>query len=378
MEGREAIMNITRHNYEEYFILYLDNELGSDERRKVEIFVQENPDLKQELDWLLQTRVVPEASIVFDGKEALLKNAADVINETNYEEWLLLYIDNELTSEQKAIADKLIVKYPAIKTELEILQKTKLQPEQQIVFKNKEILYHREEKVRVINLYWRRIAVAAVLLLTVSTAIFLTLNSNDDANTPVAEEKEIKTVTPVVDKPKNESINPINSVVAKNDETTNKGEAVSKEESDKNRAPVEKNSADNILAKKEKEAPIAYNVVEGTNNLPQPDKNPNVNSEIKRENPVAQLDPIEKKDLTNLKEDNLIAAVTSDANQRLDNVRPTEIRESVDPIDTEQPGKKNKLRGFFRKVTRTIEKRTNIKATDDEDRLLLAGFAVKL
>ena len=39
--------------------------------------------------------------------------------------------------------------------------------------------------------------------------------------------------------------------------------------------------------------------------------------------------------------------------------------------------KKNKLRGFFRKVTRTFEKRTNIDPTDGEDRLLVAGLAFK-
>jgi hypothetical protein len=47
-------------------------------------------------------------------------------------------------------------------------------------------------------------------------------------------------------------------------------------------------------------------------------------------------------------------------------------------IDTDDSGKKNKFRGLFRKVTRTFEKRTNIKATDDEDRLLVAGLAIKL
>jgi hypothetical protein len=36
------------------------------------------------------------------------------------------------------------------------------------------------------------------------------------------------------------------------------------------------------------------------------------------------------------------------------------------------------LRGFLRKVTRNIEKRTNIKATDDDDRLLIAGLAIKM
>jgi hypothetical protein len=43
---------------------------------------------------------------------------------------------------------------------------------------------------------------------------------------------------------------------------------------------------------------------------------------------------------------------------------------------SENSGNKG-LRGFLRKVTRTFEKRTNIKATDD-DRLLIAGLAIKM
>ena len=172
-------MNITRHNYEEYFILYMDNELGNEERRQVELFVQENADLKEELGWLLQSRLVPDDSLVFDNKEQLIKTSgAESINTTNYEEWLLLYTDNELTTEQKSAVEKFAARSSGYTGRIGAFTKDEVPAEQAIVFPDKELLYRKEEKVRVIAVNWKRIAVAAALLLAVATTAFLIINRN--------------------------------------------------------------------------------------------------------------------------------------------------------------------------------------------------------
>ena len=120
-------MNITRHNYEEYFILYLDNELSHEDRRQVELFVQENPDLKAELDILQQSQLTPDTGIVFSNKEELLRSATadSFINNSNYEEWLLLYADNELSLAQRSEVESFMATHPTAQAELAIFQKTK-------------------------------------------------------------------------------------------------------------------------------------------------------------------------------------------------------------------------------------------------------------
>jgi hypothetical protein len=67
---------IDRNNYEEYFILYMDNELPVADKQMVELFMQENPDLKEELDLLMQFKLAPDNTIVFEGKEMLMKDEA--------------------------------------------------------------------------------------------------------------------------------------------------------------------------------------------------------------------------------------------------------------------------------------------------------------
>ena len=156
-------MIINRHNYEECFILYWDNELTLSQKQAVENFVKENADLQDEFKLLGETRFTPDNNIQFEEKEFLLNNS--FINITNYEEQLLNYIDDEVTAEERKEIEKFAGLYPAVQKELSLLQKTKLQPEAEIVFSDKSTLYRREEKVRVISMTWFRVAVAAAIIL---------------------------------------------------------------------------------------------------------------------------------------------------------------------------------------------------------------------
>jgi len=380
-------MNIKRHNYEEYFILYLDNELSSGDRLQVELFVKENPDLQEELNLLMQTQLVPDSSFVFAGKEQLLKTSGtDSINTTNYEEWLLSYADNELSAEQKIAVDYFIANHPAAKAELEFLQKTKLQPDPSLAFANKEILYRKEEKVRVIAIHWRRIAVAVALLLAASTTALLVFNNKEDNQENIAAEKvEAKKSiqdNPAIKQPIPETSSITNPQVADNSnvELEKKTMEISNPVAKKETRIEQKEKSNYALPGKVKQNDaivFATKEKKNMNDLPQPVHNPNVNRVAEQDNPIAKVDPVkEKEPLTNLKETNSVPTVTPNTTEPL--YTSNTSTGTDDLIDVNQPGKKNKLRGFFRKVTRTFEKNTNIKATDDEDRLLLGGLAIKL
>ena len=374
-------MNITRHNYEEFFILYLDNELGSDDRRRVESFVNENPDLKNEFDLLLQTRMTPDHDLVFDGKQQLLKTALPgPISENNFEEWLLLYIDNELTAQEKIAVEEFVAGHPSAATTLQQLQKTKLHPEHAVVFPNKEILYRREKRAIVITLNWRKIAVAASLLLAISTAAFFVFTNNRNEVGIIAEQRDTNSTkngagvsspanTVVTTPEKSES----NEAITKNVEPGSRSFAADQENFD---SENKKNIQHKLPSGTQEEKLIAKNnpVAEPTNDPPSNTLNPNVKDDLESDVTALTVKPSQDGLTINTEKKNT-EVVTPETDESFSK----EKNDSSEPIyAVADDGKKNKLRGFFRKVTRTFEKRTNIKATDDEDRLLLAGISIKL
>lgn len=386
-------MIVNRHNYEEYFILYMDNELSSDDRRMVEAFIENHPDLKEELDILLQYKLEPDTNIVFAGKEELLKiNGSSAITADNYEEWLSLYIDDELTADQKTAVEQYISANPFAAKDLALFQKTKLQPDE-IVFANKELLYRKEEKVRRIPVMWWR-AVAAVLILALGLTAFFVLSNNSsvDKTDPVAKNnntgEQIKKEAPVVTKQddqqaikeENKQL-PLQSISndVENAIANNSAKQLTTTDKKNNSAAIKLKEVLPTPIKKEEEL-IANTDNKPTNNLPQPTNNRNfntattadVNEKAIASNNTQKENSTDKNPLTNSKVTNATTE-PSDPYKYANNPD----NNSGDALD-QSTGKKSKLRGFFRKVTRTFEKRTNIDPTDDDQRLLVGGLALRL
>lgn len=186
-------MNIDRHNYEEFFFLYVDNELSAIERNAVEAFVQQNPDLKKELQMLRQS-VLTQEHIIFNEKNTLKKTSG------NLQEKLLLYLDKELNAVESLEIEKLMLTDKAVAAELSILSQLKVVPDTNIIFTDKSSLY-RKDNGRVVTFPWKRIAAAAVLIGFGTWGAISFYTKNDNSNV-IANSSE--TDKPSINKPANQ------------------------------------------------------------------------------------------------------------------------------------------------------------------------------
>ena len=358
-------MNINRHNYEEFFVLYWDNELTADEKKQVESFVQENADLQEEFRLFGETHFTPDSAISFNQKELLLNEPGSLLNFTNYEEQLLSYVDDELTPAEKNDIEKFAANHPAVQQELALLLKTKLQPEAEIVFPGKSVLYRKEEKVRVIGIYWRRLAVAAILLLMAGLITFrLINNSKNDGKpdiaviTPPKENKEVKTIS--------------GDDVVKQEQIQT---AQIKSGPDKTKKVIEPRTNENVVA--------VVKSTENKNNLPKAKSNQeqaliadNTTTKLPDEPAYNEMKKItgDAESVASNEKKNLFdnSTVTNKTSPTLAIYNPDE------GIAGKEKEDKGGLKGLLRKATRVFEHRTNIKTTTDDNKLLVGVFAVSL
>ena len=383
-------MKPNRNNYEEFFILYLDGELNAEERRDVEQFLLDNPDLQAEMDLLTQSKLTPGEDIVFADKDSLYRFASSELNDSNYEEWLLSSIDHELTPAQEAALKLFLDQRPALKQELALLQKAKLEPEV-IAFPDKASLYRQEEKVRVVAIRWWRLAAAAAVLFAIVSIGFLLFNRSQQSDTGglagTQPGKPKKLVTSSGTRANEQRATPSARTPSPEIEQQDLQQS---DELVNTTSPARSNSKRVPTALKQEPTPenpapqtaIADNQPK-TNNLPSPDQNPYVNTGSS--SPAAD-ELVKGSSLTNPATNTGQTSVTSGTSPSLNPESTATRTEAADPNAQfasaqmpAEPERRNKgIRGFLRKVTRTVEKRMNIKTTDDDDRLLIAGLSLKL
>lgn len=174
------MININQHNYEEFFLLYVDGELSATGKLAVERFVQENPDLAVELDMLQQSQL-PVEDWGFEKKDQLYRSESAEINSANCQEQFLLYVDNELEAVDKENVERFVLQHPSLQESFTQLKRTKLEPEQ-LVFPDKTLLYRKEER-RILYMSWQRMAVAAVL--TGLAILLWTIVPQEKRNEPI-------------------------------------------------------------------------------------------------------------------------------------------------------------------------------------------------
>lgn len=154
-------MSINLNNYEEYFLLYIDNELSQQERMEVKAFLELHPQLNEEFHAFQITVQSPEEGINLLDKSFLLKNeSSSCIDQNNFEEYFVAYHDNELNPQEQEEVENFITGSPNFKTDFELIKKTKLVADETIIFPNKKLLYKKEAGKVVPMIMWRALAAA--------------------------------------------------------------------------------------------------------------------------------------------------------------------------------------------------------------------------
>ena len=368
-------MNINRNNYETFFILYIDNELSVQEKIAVDVFIQQNPDLKEELTMFQQSVVVPEA-ISFSAKDRLLKKPA-VTDEI--QEKLLLLLDKELNKAEVKNITCIISQDDACKKEWEVLQLTKISADNSIVFKDKAALYKQEDNGRVIAIRWWRMAAAAVLIGFGLWGSVVYFNNNERAaiETAASNKQEIpgnSKKMPAIEKMQIGSFSTVKTdqQIAEIKRSATKGD--SKNTNTSNGGKIQDV---NNTYKKETVAIRQNEKIneKPSNHLPEPSLD-NLNNTQRNNTTIATVLSKEAPPGKNISindlpvNKNMYASNTSITNENLDN---NTINFGFD--DSEEDNKKTKIGGFFKKVKRIVQRKTNTQPNGGSDNFKIANFS---
>lgn len=397
-----------------YFLLYVDNELSVEQRHAVEAFVAENADLKNELELLLST-ALPADEIKFSAKEILYKNE---LVPDHMREQMLMHLDNELIADDVNFLSVEMAANDELKREWSILQQTKLDATEKIVFEDKQSLY-RHEKDNVVTMYFWRVAAAVIII---GIAIFIGISkfgkTNDvkDIASGAGNEKKVKTTQQKPANSKDEKNKLNDQYTAQANETVqptstnqvaeekklqqqDKKNIVSSTGDNKNLIPFNKvikqdKQQDDKIANNEERNNEKVIKQKQTNNLPEPYFE-NINKDKSNKTVIAtvqdNMKAIQNKD-DNEKPDDKVIAKTDDKQPELsdnDNgatamtnnyaknasANESALESSNNSILflNEEKVNRTKIGGLFRKVRRVLARNTNNKSGNS---VRIGGFEI--
>lgn len=354
------IINLS--NYEEYFLLYMDEELNAQEKAAVDAFLTFHPELRSELDLLMGTKLEPEF-LSFGAKEELL---AANMGQQVIDENLLLHVDGELDEAARKATEQKLQADDTYRTQYQMLLRTKSDPAEIIPYPNKEELYRRSV-YRMRTGFVMRVAAAVLLVASLGVLYY----SQQDAvpgmqDKGMAKTNTTKPAAPRATQPAAINTEPTTDAIAKTVQPDQQAGTKEKE------IVATAAPASNALAYqkpvrvapkfKEEVAPAAKATP------PAPEDQLVAYQSISRE-------PVVDMPLVRAGKKELQPAVTSPDLETYNTSNAG--AEFTFATNTEEKGRGN-LKSLLRKATRMVERRTGINATNEDDELLIGVVAVKL
>jgi len=163
-------MKITRHNYETYLIDYLDGNLSSGLMQELLIFLEQNPDIKNEFENIDQVSLSGE-SYKMPGKQNLKKPESGI---PDFDVRCIACLEGDLDNSEKKSFEKEISQSEEKAKTYKLYSLAKIKPDHRIVFPDKESLKKQVYSYRKLLLYTSLSAAAGLLLI----AGFFALNNN--------------------------------------------------------------------------------------------------------------------------------------------------------------------------------------------------------
>jgi len=186
-------MKITRDNYESFFIDYVEGNLHESMIDQFLDFLNQNPDLKDELH-LFEEVNLPEEQVEFQEKKQLHKSVAD--ENRRLENSIVAYLEGDLDVEENQVFEACLASHPELEKEYHLFTKTRLIPDSGIIYPEKRKLYRKSGAAIVMN--WVARAAAVLVLFWGINSVIQTQNTPESPkkNMELAEVSPKSTSTP--------------------------------------------------------------------------------------------------------------------------------------------------------------------------------------
>lgn len=204
-------MEINLENYEAYIIDYLDNQLDPVQTAELLLFMENNPQLKEDLEALKDVTVTASSKEEFGFKEMLIQpfdKDALQLTADNYSHYFIAQLEGDLSAAGNKKVDQFLKAHPELKSDYKLFASCRLQPEKRVKFPKPEQL--KVNTKRAFISYYLATGIAASILLLATVYFRFTPETNESIDNTLrnaVEQQMLNDKSPIIDSEKKENTN---------------------------------------------------------------------------------------------------------------------------------------------------------------------------